>query len=118
VSTGEGEDEVISKVTWTGFDVPEGEAVYLTFRGGADKEGDYAFKVTQEYADGEVAEWSGPEDSDEPAPVVAVGEGEGHGDDEEEGHGDMLAVIALIVGGLGLLLGLAGLARRGGRELT
>ncbi len=90
------------------------------------------FKALQTYAGGEVVRWIGRPNSDEPAPQVtltaAVDDAAAHGDpaqptaaatsaeagadDEEDGNG--LAVVALVVGGLGLLAGLAGLlvARR------
>lgn len=43
-ATGTGEETVVSKVTWTGGKVPEGEAAYLRFEGEADDSGDYAFR--------------------------------------------------------------------------
>jgi len=88
------------------------------------------FPAIQTYDNGDVVRWVGPEDSEEPAPVVELTAAEGeHGSDpaaaatepadeaddgdEDEGS-DTLAVIALIVGGLGLLAGLwaASTARR------
>jgi uncharacterized protein len=89
------------------------------------------FKALQTYAGGEVVRWIGGPDADEPAPQVtltaAAGTAGAHGDPaqatataarSDEGDagdsGDGLAITALIVGGLGLLAGLAGLltARR------
>ena len=95
-------------VTWKGKLDGEGLAL-LPFTGSAKKEGDYAFKVSQTYSDGSVVDWAGSEDSDTPAPVVAVGAAE-HG--AEESHSDSsktIAIIALVVGALGLLVGGAGL---------
>jgi hypothetical protein len=123
VATGEGEDQVISKVTWTGLKIAEGEAAYIRFRGGSEKAGTYQFKVRQTYADGEVVEWVDPSEDDEfPAAAVEVAEG-GH-DEGEAGAGDdhddtdILGIIALIVGGLGLAAALAALSRGGKRSLT
>jgi uncharacterized protein YcnI len=113
VATGEGDEAVVSKVTWTGGKVAEPEAAYLRFQGSSEKAGNFAFKVRQTYSDGKVEEWTGPESSDTPAPVVEVKDSLGGG-----GGTDTLTVIALIVAGLALLLGLAGLAGRGGRSLT
>ena len=91
------------------------------------------FKALQTYAGGEVVRWIGAPDSDEPAPQVtltaAAQDASAHGDpgagkesataatsasDDDEDGGNGLAVVALIVGGLGLLAGVAGLlaARR------
>lgn len=116
VATGDGDEAVVSKVTWTGGKVPEGEAAYLRFQGEAAKSGDFAFKVRQTYSDGKVVDWSGPESADEPAAVVSVLDSLGGGG--EGGGSSTTAAIALIVGLLALLLGLVGVARRGGRSLT
>jgi uncharacterized protein YcnI len=86
------------------------------------------FKALQTYTGGEVVRWIGAEDSDNPAPVVSVTAPESAsaapattatptptsavtvGSDED----DSLAVVALIVGALGLVAGIAGVlaARR------
>lgn len=130
-ASGEGHDAITSKVTWTGGDVPTGEAAWFRFTGRPDEEHgadltEYKFEVSQTYSDGEVADWSGPEDSDSPAPVVALVDSLGGGDgdttvavesDEDDG-GDGMGTIALIVAILALLLGIGGLVRRGGRSLT
>ena len=82
---------------------------------------DLTFKAIQTYDNGDVVRWIGAEDAEKPAPVVAVTEGEGeHGaaakpapaaqvtvDDSDDGNG--LSIIALIVGGLGLLIGVLAL---------
>jgi uncharacterized protein YcnI len=130
-SSGEGHEATISKVTWSGGEAPVGEAAYFRFTARPDEDhggdlSEYKFIVTESYEDGTVSEWSGPEDSDEPAPVVKVVSSAAGGDtaaatasdDGDDDGTDTLTIVALIVGALGLLLGLAGLARRGGRELT
>ena len=98
------------------------------------------FKATQTYSSGEVVRWIGAPDADEPAPQVKLaasreGEEGGHsggsgaaetvapagdgGGDGGGGGSDALPVIALIVGGLGLLAGIAGLtASRRARPAT
>ena len=87
------------------------------------------FKALQTYSSGEVVRWIGAPDSEQPAPQVklttaAAGHGaaagatpaaaavKGGDDADEDGEG--LSLIALIVGALGLLAGVAGLltARR------
>jgi uncharacterized protein YcnI len=112
VATGEGDEAVVSKVTWTGGKVPEPEAAYLRFQGEAEKAGDYTFKVRQTYDNGEVENWADGPDAETPAPVVTVADSLGGGGT------DALTVIALILGAAGLLVGGAALARRGGRSLT
>jgi uncharacterized protein YcnI len=63
------------------------------------------FKAVQTYAGGEVVRWIGPPDAEEPAPQVTLTAG----GEEGAGH-DALAIVALVIGALGLLAGGAGLA--------
>ncbi len=90
------------------------------------------FKALQTYRGGEVVRWIGAPGSEHPAPQVtltaAADDAAAHGDpakptaaagtsvsvDDDDGGGNGLAVVALIVGALGLLAGVAGLltARR------
>ena len=84
------------------------------------------FKALQTYSGGEVVRWIGAPDAEEPAPQVALTaatpKAAAHGanatasaaGDEDGDGGETLAIVALIVGGLGLLAGLGGLlvARR------
>jgi uncharacterized protein YcnI len=112
-AAGSGDEAIVSKVTWTGGKVPEGEAAYLRFQGEAEKAGDYTFKVRQTYDDGKVEDWSQGPDSETPAPVVTVEAASASGDGT-----DALTVVALILGGIGLLLGGAAFLRGGGRSLT
>jgi uncharacterized protein YcnI len=92
-----------------------------------------AFKALQTYGNGEVVRWIGPPDAEEPAPRVtlaAVEDDDTAGahatdaatepaaagaDDGEDGPSTGLVVAALILGGAGLVTGVAGLiaARRG-----
>ena len=134
-SAGEGHEATISKVTWIGGKAPVGEAAYLRFTARPDEEQtgtptEYVFNVVETYDDGTVAEWTGPEDSEGPAPVVKIIAASGGGDtavaspaaetadDESDDDGGSTGTIALIVAILALLLGVAGLVRRGGRSLT
>lgn len=104
------------------------------------------FKTVQSYSNGTVSRWIGPPSADEPAPTIDVvaangtlldvGGGEagpapgagtqgagaapasaaGSSSSGSGGGGDALAIVALIVGALGLVAGAAGLAaaRRAG----
>jgi periplasmic copper chaperone A len=136
---GEPVTEQVARVTWTG-DPREGGIIApgqfqdfgLSLRvpdGDAGQK--LTFKALQTYESGEVVRWIGPEDGDEPAPVVtlaaaeeehdaapaeATGEPEPApaGTGEDDGGSDGLAIVALIVGAVGLAAGIAGLlaARR------
>jgi uncharacterized protein YcnI len=112
--TGSGETAVVTKVTWSGGSVPTGEDAAFSFLGRTDGSGDYAFRVRQTYSDGSVVDWAGPPSSDAPAPVVKAESSLGGG-----GSSSTLSIIALVVGGLGLVLGaVALLTRSGGRALA
>jgi uncharacterized protein YcnI len=114
-STGQGEEAVVQKVTWSGGSIPAGEYGAFPFTGNSDEAETFAFTVRQTYSDGSVVDWAGPEDSDEPAArITAVSELGGDGD----GGSSTLSVIALIVGAVGVLLGGAALLARGRRTLA
>jgi uncharacterized protein YcnI len=105
-ATGSGEERVIQKVTWTGGSVPTDEDAIFRFNGSLDSSKSYTFAVRQTYSNGKVVDWSGPESSDTPAPTV-------EGVSSFGGSSSTLAVIALIVGAAGVLLGLVALLARG-----
>lgn len=88
--------------------------------------GEISFAAIQTYDDGEIVNWTGDPDSDTPASVVEIiaassevdDHGVATGDDEaaaetidDEGT-DIVSIIALILGALGVLLGGAALATR------
>jgi uncharacterized protein YcnI len=125
-SSGEGHEATISKVTWNGGEAPVGEAAYFRFTARPDEDhggdlSEYKFVVTETYADGSVSEWSGPEDSDEPAPVVKVVATAAGGDDtaaaassddgDDDGGSNVLSIVALALAAVALAAALA--ARRG-----
>jgi periplasmic copper chaperone A len=72
------------------------------------------FKSLQTYDDGEVVRWIGPPDSEKPAPQVTLTAAAAQAGDDETDGADGLAIVALVVGGSGLLAGAAALlgARR------
>jgi uncharacterized protein YcnI len=106
--TGSGENAVIQKVTWTGGSVPTGEDSVFQFLASPDSSKTYEFKVRQTYSDGSVVDWTGPEASDTPAPRIEAKSSLGGG------GSSILAIMALVVGGLGVALGGIALATRGG----
>jgi uncharacterized protein YcnI len=112
--TGSGEEAVVTKVTWSGGKVPTGEDAAFSFIATADSAKSYTFGVRQTYSDGSVVDWSGPESSDTPAPVVEAKSSLGGG-----GGTSTLAIIALVVGAVGLVVGIAALlVRQGGRTVA
>ena len=135
--------EQVGRITWTG-DGKQGviapgqfQDFGLSLAMPEGKPGSkLSFKALQTYQGGEIVRWIGPEDSDEPAPTVtltAAAAGGGHGAPagtgaaalapasaaEEDDGTDGLTVVALVIGGLGLLAGLGGLlAARRARSAT
>jgi uncharacterized protein YcnI len=112
-ATGSGESAVIQKVTWTGGKVPTGEDALFQFLGQPSKPRAYTFQVQQTYSDGSIVDWSGPESSDAPAPAIEAKDSLGGG-----GGTSTLAIIALVVGAIGVLLGGVALISRSGRQLA
>ncbi len=143
IQTDDGEvTEGVKQITWTADGeedaIPPGGFVDfgLSLRI-PDKAGEtLEFKALQTYGGGEVVRWIGAEGSDNPAPIVTVTEaaGEEHGADHnapaeetpvaaertsattDDGGGNGLAIVALIVGALGLAVGVAGFVRASGRS--
>ena len=111
--TGEGEDAVITKITWTGGDVPTDEDAAFSFLGRADSSKTYTFGVRQTYSDGSVVDWNGPESSDTPAPTIEVKSASSFGGG---GGSDTLAIVALIVGAIGVVLGIVALVTGTGKR--
>jgi uncharacterized protein YcnI len=112
-STGSGEDTVIQKVTWTGGNVPTDEVSHFAFLGRTDSDKTYTFGVEQTYSDGSIVNWNGPESSDTPAPTVEAKSSLGGGSSTST-----LAIIALVVGVVGVILGGVALVAKGGRQLA
>ena len=102
---------MITKITWSGGDVPTDEDAAFSFLGSADSSKTYTFGVRQTYSDGSVVDWTGPESSDAPAPTIEAKSSFGGG-----GGSSTLAIVALIVGALGVLLGVVALATASGRR--
>ena len=110
--TGSGEEAVVNKVTWTGGKVPTGEDAAFSFLATPTSSKSYTFQVRQTYADGSVVDWSGPESSDTPAPILDAKSSFGGG------GSSTIALIALIVGAVGVLLGAVALFSGGRRALA
>lgn len=94
--------------TWAGGNVPTDEDAVFRFNASLDSSKTYRFRVRQAYSNGKIVDWSGPEGSGTPAALVEGVSSLGGG-----GGTSTLAIIALIVGAVGVLIGIAGLATRG-----
>jgi uncharacterized protein len=123
--------EGVSTMTWTadgqGAAIAPGQfgdfPIQMQIPG---KAGDVlTFKALQTYSNGEVVRWIGSPSADEPAPTVAVTAATSDAGaapaaapttappaDDDSGSSDTLAIVALIVGALGLLAAIAALATR------
>jgi uncharacterized protein YcnI len=110
--SGSGENTVIQKVTWSGGKVPPGDATGFSFLASPDASKTYTFGVRQTYADGSVVDWSGPESSDTPAPTIEAKSSLGGG------SSSTLALIALIVGAIGVAVGILALLAGGKRAVA
>jgi uncharacterized protein YcnI len=104
--TGSGESAVVTRVTWTGGHTPSGQDSLFQFLAQPSSVQTYSFQVQQTYSDGSIVNWDGPESSDAPAPTIQAVSSLGGGGTTT------LSIVALIVGGLGLLA--AGFALVGG----
>jgi uncharacterized protein YcnI len=102
-ASGEGEEATVQKVTWSGGAVPTEEDAVFQFVATPQDAKTYTFGVRQTYSDGSVVDWNGPEDSDTPsARVEAVSSLGG-------GSSSMLAIVALVLGGIALVVAGVGL---------
>ena len=119
-STGSGESAVIQKVTWVatsvepGGGVPTGEDAFFEFLAEGDSAKTYTFHVEQTYSDNSVVDWSGSESSDTPAPTVETVDSLGGGG----GSSNTLAIVAIVVGAVGIVLGAVALARGSSRTVA
>jgi len=111
--TGSGEDAVITKITWTGGDVPTDEDAAFSFLGSTDSSKTYTFGVRQTYSDGSVVDWTGPESSDTPAPTIEAKSASSFGGG---GGSSTLAIVALIVGAIGVVLAIVALVTSSGKR--
>jgi uncharacterized protein YcnI len=112
-ATGSGETAIVNTVTWTGGSVPTEEDAVFQFNASANSAQTYTFKVRQTYDDDAVVDWSGAQDSDTPAPKIEAKASLGGG------GSSTIAIVALLAGTLGIVLGLlAILSSRGARPVT
>jgi uncharacterized protein YcnI len=110
--TGSGNNAVFTRVTWTGGHTPTGEDSLFQFLAQPAHTGTYTFTVQQTYSDGSIVNWAGSESSAAPAPTIDVASSLGGGGTS------VLTIVALIIGGLGLLAGGFALITGGSGERT
>jgi uncharacterized protein YcnI len=108
--TGSGDNAVIEKSTWTGGNVPTGEDSLFQFLAQPAASGKYTFQVQQTYSDGSIVNWAGPESSDAPAPTIEAKSSLGGGGTST------LAIVALVLGALGVIVGGVALFAVGGKR--
>ena len=92
--------------------MPTEEDALFQFLAQAQASKTYTFSVEQTYSDGSIVNWSGPETSDDPAPTVEAKSSLGGG------GSSTLAIVALVVGAVGILLGGLALVSKSGRPLA
>ncbi len=117
MNEGEKVTEEVSEITWSGGKIAPGQLPNTPGKA-------LTFKALQTYSNGDVVRWIGAPDSESPAPQVQLtaAEPDDHhakpeGDiaaevSADDEHDETLAIIALIVGGLALLLSLVAVIRR------
>jgi uncharacterized protein YcnI len=129
---GEEITEAVTKITFEGGPVAPGQFVRFPLSMGPMPEGvdQLTFPAVQTYSDGDVVRWiETGADAERPAPTVTLvaGSGDDHGDDagssddeaaadgshDESSSDDTLAIVAIVVGGVGVLLALVALLRKG-----
>jgi uncharacterized protein YcnI len=128
VKTDEGDTitEQVSEITWSGGKIAPGQfqdfPVSLQM---PDKAGStLTFKAVQTYDNGKVVRWIGPPSGEDPAPQVKLTAAESENasatptastsssNDSSDDDSKTLSIIALIVGGLGLVAGAVALLSR------
>jgi uncharacterized protein YcnI len=77
-------------IVWSGGEIPPDEVQEFAFEARAPGDaGEFRWRAFQTYEDGTVVEWTGAEDSEEPAPVVKATSARGaSGMKDEPQHGD------------------------------
>ena len=110
--SGSGDSAVVTKVTWSGGHVPTGEDAAFAFLAQPSSAKTYTFGVRQTYADGSVVDWSGPESADNPAPTIEAKSSFGGS------SSSTLAIIALVVGAIGVVLAAVALFAGGKRAIA
>jgi periplasmic copper chaperone A len=124
ITTDEGDKltEQVSEITWSGGKIAPGQfqdfpvSVQIPDKANTT----LTFKAVQTYSNGKDVRWIGPPNAEEPAPQVkitaaadaAATPAASTSESEDDSDSKALPIIALVVGALGLIVGIAALARR------
>jgi uncharacterized protein YcnI len=118
-------NERVSQITWSGGTIPPGQ--FQQFRvamGLPDNADSLTFKALQTYSNGQVVRWietsaPGGQEPEHPAPVLKLTSGTETSStaattssSTKDDDSNALAIVAIIVGGLALILGAVALLRR------
>ena len=120
----EEEAGVVRTITWSGGEIGATEFQEFDIQGRTPEEpGEYPWNAFQTYEDGEVVEWAGPEDSEQPASVLNVTEGNPNESAPQEAGSagspstslitQLGAYGGLVLGALALVIALMALLRKG-----
>ena len=120
----EEEAGVVSAIIWSGGEIEATEFQQFNVQGRTPEEpGEYPWNAFQTYEDGTVVEWTGLEDSEEPASVLSVTEGNPNESVPQEAGSagspstslitQLGAYGGLVLGALALVIDLMALLRRG-----
>lgn len=130
---GEEVTEAVTKITFEGGPIAPGQFMRFPVSMGPMPEGvdQLTFPAVQTYSDGDVVRWiETGEDAERPAPTITLvaSDGDDHGagsassgdeaaaddsHDDDSSSSETLAIVAIVVGGVGVLLALVALLRKG-----
>ena len=105
---------VIQQVTWSGGHVPSGEDSLFQFLGEPAKSGTYTFQAWAAPTPTRsiMIEWADPETGADPAPTIEAKSSIGGG------GSSILTIVALVLGGVGVLVGGVALFSGSGRQIV
>ena len=142
VTTDDGQvTEAVSKITWTGGQIQPGQfQSFPVSMGPLPKTDQIVFKALQTYSDGDVVRWieltpAGGVEPEHPAPVLTLekaaagadhhaaaadttSEASATSDSHDDSSSDTLAIVAIVVGALGVIIGGVALARTARSKTT
>ncbi len=142
VTTDDGQvSEAVSKITWAGGQIQPGQfQSFPVSMGPLPKRDEVVFKTLQTYSDGDVARWieltpAGGAEPERPAPVLMLekatagadhhaaaadttSEASATSDSDGNSSSDTLAIVAIVVGALGVIIGGVAFARTGRSKTT
>jgi uncharacterized protein YcnI len=126
IQTDEGSvNEYVSRITWSGGSIPPGQ--FQEFKvdvGLPDDANSLTFKALQTYSNGTIVRWietaaAGGEEPEHPAPVLTLTSASSNSSttatqssSSSDDDSNTLAIVAIVVGGVALIVGVIALLRR------